>query len=50
LGWKKAEISQEQALKEAEKVPSQYSNYGFQALYSSNLETAYQQITQASGQ
>lgn len=48
LGWKKAGLSQEQALKQAQKLPVQYSNYRFQALYPSNLATAYQQITQSS--
>jgi cyclase len=47
LGWKEKGLSQEQALQQAAVLPSKYSNYRFQALYPSNLETAFQQITQA---
>lgn len=43
-GWKQAGLSKEAALAQAQ-LPEQYASYLFQALYPSNLETAYQQIT-----
>ncbi|MBD2111198.1 MULTISPECIES: MBL fold metallo-hydrolase [Cyanophyceae] len=42
-GWKAAGISKEDAL--ATPLPTQYSSFRFQALFSGNLEAAYNQIT-----
>lgn len=44
LGWREAGLSQEEAIAQTT-VPAQYSTYMFQALFSNNLEVAYQQIT-----
>ncbi len=45
LTWKQEGLSKESALKNSASIPVAYENYKFQALYPSNLETAYQQIT-----
>ncbi|MGB8701960.1 MAG: MBL fold metallo-hydrolase [Thermosynechococcaceae cyanobacterium] len=47
LSWKAKGLTQPQAIAASLKVPDVYKDYKFQALYQSNLETAYQQITQA---
>lgn len=44
LSWKEQGLSQEEAIAQTT-VPEAYANYLFQALFTSNLEVAYQQIT-----
>lgn len=44
LGWKAAGLSQEAAIAQTA-IPDAYADYLFQALFPSNLEVAYQQIT-----
>jgi cyclase len=44
LGWKAAGLSQEAAIAQTT-LPDAYADYLFQALFPSNLEVAYQQIT-----
>lgn len=44
LEWKRQGLSQEVAIAETT-IPNIYSDYRFQALFPSNLEVAYQQIT-----
>lgn len=44
--WKEKSLTPEQAIASATPIPTPYQSYKFQALYPSNLETAYQQITQ----
>lgn len=42
--WKKLGLSEAEAIKSAETIPTPYQAYRFKGLYSSNLKTAYQQI------
>ena len=46
LSWKEKFLTQEQAINSASEIPASYQDFKFKAFYSSNLETAYQQITQ----
>lgn len=45
LEWKADSLSEEAATASASEIPDAYQAYKFQELYSSNLKTAYQQIT-----
>ncbi len=45
IEWKRQAITKEAALQRDAKVPEAYKNYKFQALYSNNLSTAYDQYT-----
>jgi cyclase len=45
LSWKEKSLSEEQAIASAAKIPEAYKDYKFQALYPTNLQTAYQQIS-----
>lgn len=44
LQWKEQGLSLEQALEQAS-LPEPYASYGFQGMFSGNVEVAYQQIT-----
>ncbi len=43
--WQELGLSEAEAIASAEAIPESYQDYRFQGLYSSNLKTAYQQIT-----
>ncbi|HHP7232563.1 MAG TPA: MBL fold metallo-hydrolase [Xenococcaceae cyanobacterium] len=46
LKWQQLGLSEAAAIESAETIPADYQDYRFKALYPSNLQTAYQQITQ----
>jgi len=47
LEWKSQVLSKEQVLKKYTEVPAVYKDYKFQGLYSSNLESAYEEFTRS---
>ena len=47
LSWKAKSLTQQQAIDNASDIPADYQDFKFQAFYGSNLQTAYQQITQS---
>ena len=47
LEWKSQVLSKEQVLKKYAEVPAVYKDYKFQGLYSTNLESAYEEFTRS---
>ncbi len=47
LEWKSQVLSKEQVMKKFAEVPDAYKDYKFQGLYSTNLESAYEEFTRS---
>jgi glyoxylase-like metal-dependent hydrolase (beta-lactamase superfamily II) len=47
LEWKSQILSKEQVLKKFAEVPAVYKDYKFKGLYSTNLESAYEEFTRS---